>query len=112
MVLEGSPSIDIIRANLNIQLGAVSLRLFMCTWEETMRRVMSFMVGAMMGTLVGATIGLLMTPYSGDDLQAEIRARIERVQQEMKSAAQARREEMEAQLEALRAPMPPPSEPQ
>jgi gas vesicle protein len=66
----------------------------------------------MMGTLVGATIGLLMTPYSGDDLQAEIRARIERVQHEMKSAAQARREEMEAQLEALRAPMPPPSDPQ
>ncbi len=72
-----------------------------------MRRMMSFMTGAVMGGLVGATLGLLLTPYSGNDLQAEVRARIERVQQEMKSAAQSRREELEAQLEALRAPLPP-----
>jgi gas vesicle protein len=69
--------------------------------------MMSFMTGAVMGGLVGATLGLLLTPYSGNDLQAEVRARIERVQQEMKSAAQSRREELEAQLEALRAPLPP-----
>ena len=72
-----------------------------------MRRLMSFTVGAILGGLVGATLGLLLAPYSGDDLQAELRVRVERVQHEMKSAAQARREEMEAQLEALRAPRPP-----
>ena len=77
-----------------------------------MRRMMNFMVGMVMGSVVGATIGLLMTPYSGDDLQAELRARIDRVQWEMKSAAQSRREEMEAQLEALRAPMTTPEDPQ
>ena len=77
-----------------------------------MRRMMSFMVGLVTGSLVGAAIGLLMTPYSGDDLQAELRARIERVQNEMKDAAQSRREEMEAQLEALKAPITTPEEPE
>ena len=53
------------------------------------------------------SLGLLLAPYSGDDLQAELRARVERIQLEMKTAAQSRREELEAQLEALRAPPPP-----
>lgn len=72
-----------------------------------MRRVMSFLSGAVMGGLVGATLALLFTPSSGDALQDQIRERANRVQEEVKKAAEARREELEEQLNELRSPKRP-----
>ena len=72
-----------------------------------MRRVMSFLSGAVMGGLVGVTLALLFTPSSGETLQEQIRDRANRVQEEVKKAAAARREELEEQLNELRSPKRP-----
>lgn len=72
-----------------------------------MRRVMSFFSGAVMGGLVGATMALLFTPSSGNALRDQIRDRANRVQDEVKKAAAARREELEQQLNELRSPKRP-----
>jgi gas vesicle protein len=69
-----------------------------------MRRLLSFLSGAIMGALVGATLALLLTPAPGKDLQAQMRALVQRIQSEMKAAAAARRTELEQQLADLQAP--------
>jgi len=60
-----------------------------------------------MGGLVGATMALLFTPSSGGALRDQIRDRANRVQEEVKKAAEARREELEQQLNELRSPKRP-----
>ena len=60
-----------------------------------------------MGGLVGVTLALLFTPSSGETLQEQIRDRANRVQEEVKKAAAARREELEEQLNELRSPKRP-----
>ena len=69
-----------------------------------MRRVMSFLSGAVMGGLVGATMALLFAPSSGDTLRDQIQDRANRIQEEVKKAAADRREELEQQLNELRSP--------
>jgi gas vesicle protein len=69
-----------------------------------MRRIFSFFAGAIMGGLVGATVAILLAPASGEDVRAQIRDRSIRLQEDVKSAAIARREELERELAALRAP--------
>lgn len=72
-----------------------------------MRRVMSFLAGAMTGAMVGAALAVLLAPYSGEDLRTELQERVETLRQEMQTAAAGRRAELEAQLESLRAPQKP-----
>jgi gas vesicle protein len=72
-----------------------------------MRKLMSFLSGAMIGGLVGAAVGLLFTPASGEDLRTQVSTQIQRVQEEMKLAASTRRAELEAQLADLRAGVDP-----
>ena len=69
-----------------------------------MKRITSFMVGAMMGVLVGGTLALLLAPYSGNELRDQVQDRAERLREEIRRAAADRRDELEAQLAALRAP--------
>ncbi|MBU0512256.1 MAG: YtxH domain-containing protein [Chloroflexi bacterium] len=69
-----------------------------------MKRTISFLSGAVMGGLVGATLALLLTPASGDDLRAKMQAQAQRIQAEVKEAAAARRNELEEQLITLRKP--------
>ncbi len=69
-----------------------------------MKRTISFLSGAVMGGLVGATLALLLTPASGDDLRAQMQAQAQRIQAEVKEAAAARRTELEEQLITLRKP--------
>ncbi|MEJ5225832.1 MAG: hypothetical protein WHV44_15345 [Anaerolineales bacterium] len=72
-----------------------------------MRKMLGFLMGVFVGALVGSTITLLLTPESGEQLRAELRARGERFFLEIRSAADARRAELERQLEDLRAPRTP-----
>jgi gas vesicle protein len=72
--------------------------------EATMRRLISFFVGAVMGGLVGATAAVLLAPSSGNDLRQQLRERGIKLQVEVKAAAAARRAELEDQLATLRAP--------
>jgi len=69
-----------------------------------MKRTISFLSGAVMGGLVGATLALLLTPASGDEMCAKMQEQVQRVQVDVKEAAAARRAELEEQLVALRKP--------
>jgi gas vesicle protein len=69
-----------------------------------MKRITSFFVGAMMGVLVGGTLALLLAPSSGNELRNQMQDRVERLREEIRRAAADRRDELEAQLAALRAP--------
>lgn len=68
-----------------------------------MRRMLSFLSGAIMGALVGATLALLLAPASGEGLREQLQERVAVVQQEIKKAAAERRAELEEQLAGLRA---------
>lgn len=72
-----------------------------------MRKILGFLMGIFVGALVGSTITLLLTPESGERLRDELRARGEKFFVEIRSAADARRAELERQLQDLRAPRPP-----
>ena len=75
-----------------------------------MQKYISFLTGAVIGGMVGVTLALLFAPYSGEELRLEMQERAQRLQGEVKSAADARRAELEKQLAALRAPRTPPME--
>jgi gas vesicle protein len=72
--------------------------------EVIMNRYLSFLVGIMIGGLVGATFAMLFAPASGDELRGQIRQRAITLQDDVKTAASARRAELEQQLAALKAP--------
>lgn len=69
-----------------------------------MNRFLSFVSGALLGAVVGATLALLLTPTSGDDLLARLEDRTSYVREEVRKAAASRRAEMESQLADLRKP--------
>ena len=69
-----------------------------------MKRIISFMMGAVMGALVGGALAMLLTPQSGDDLRGGMRDRVVKLQNELKSAASSRKIELERQLANLRNP--------
>ena len=72
-----------------------------------MRRVLSFISGALMGGLVGSTLALLLTPASGEELRTKFQEQADRIQSEIKQAAASRRAELEGQLATLREPRSP-----
>ena len=72
-----------------------------------MRGVLSFLSGAALGLVVGASLAILLAPTSGNELRKQMQERAERIQLEVKEAAEARRNELEQQLETLRAPRKP-----
>jgi gas vesicle protein len=69
-----------------------------------MHRTQSFLRGFILGGMLGASLALLLTPASGDELKEQMQERAQRLQLEAKNAAAARRAELEQQLEALRSP--------
>jgi len=69
-----------------------------------MQRALSFLAGAVTGALAGATLMVLFTPAPGETIRSDLQNRVQRLRDEMQSAASNRRAEMEAQLTRLRAP--------
>jgi len=69
-----------------------------------MKSTFSFLAGAICGALVGAVTVLLIAPMSGRQLQADARSQFERVMADARSAADAKRAQLEAQLAALKRP--------
>ena len=80
-----------------------------------MRKVFSLLIGLLAGALVGAAAAILLAPYSGQELQGRVRSRLQGLIEEGRKAALARREELEAELEAFTrgtvAAEPPPAQP-
>jgi gas vesicle protein len=71
-----------------------------------MNKFFNFVAGATLGALVGAAVAILLAPVSGEELQAQIKAQVEQIQLEVKTAATDRRVELEEQLSTLRQPRP------
>jgi gas vesicle protein len=67
-----------------------------------MRKMISFVSGAVLGGLVGATLALLLAPSSGMALQDKMRQSYEELKSEVQKAASDRRKELTVQLETLR----------
>ena len=67
-----------------------------------MRKFSSFLAGVLVGTVAGAAAAILFAPYSGSELQNQIRGRVQALIEEGKRAAADRRAELEAQLEAFK----------
>ena len=77
-----------------------------------MKSFLGFLVGAMAGALIGGALALLLTPASGEEVRGRISARVKYIQDEVRSASEMRRAELEKQIAELRAPRrPPPVEP-
>ncbi len=68
-----------------------------------MRRSMNFIAGAFIGALVGSVAALLLAPASGQELKNRAREKIAGVRGEIEQAYVDRRQELEAQLAAMRA---------
>lgn len=66
-------------------------------------RVMNFIAGFLGGVVLGVILVLLTTPQSGSELQAEVRGRFDRIVEEGRKAAAARRAELEERLTNLKA---------
>jgi gas vesicle protein len=63
-----------------------------------MRKVFSFMAGALCGLLVGGVTALLLAPMSGEDLRTTAEDRWELTRMEARQAMVDRRRELEAQF--------------
>lgn len=72
-----------------------------------MRSLINFLSGAILGAVVGASLALLLTPESGEELRSTLNERTTQFQSQVKQAASARRAELEQQLSELRAPRTP-----
>jgi gas vesicle protein len=66
-----------------------------------MKKAMSFIFGAVIGGVIGGITALLLAPYSGEELQTVIKNEVDKIQIEIKEAAQKKRAELEEQLEEL-----------
>ncbi|NMC00969.1 MAG: YtxH domain-containing protein [Chloroflexi bacterium] len=67
-----------------------------------MRKALSFVAGLMIGIVTGGSLALLLTPTPGPELQRRAQEYVQRLIEEGKAAAEARRAEMETQLEAFK----------
>ncbi len=69
-----------------------------------MRRITSFLIGTLIGGMVGASLAILLAPESGQELRHELQQRMNALTSEIRTAAEARKIELQRELEALRQP--------
>jgi gas vesicle protein len=69
-----------------------------------MGKVTGFLAGLMSGAIVGSVAALLLAPMSGRELQSRTRERFDTLVDDARTAAETKRVQLEAQLEALKAP--------
>lgn len=67
-----------------------------------MRKIISFIAGLLIGIVTGGVLMLLFTPKAGPQLQSQVQEYVNRLIEEGKAAAEARRAELETQLEAFK----------
>jgi gas vesicle protein len=67
-----------------------------------MRKFGNFIFGAFLGGLVGSTLALLFAPAAGDTARQEIVDYFTHIKEEVNRAADDKRAELVAQLDALR----------
>ncbi len=67
-----------------------------------MAKLVNFLLGVVTGALVSGVVVTLFAPSSGIELQDQIKGYVHNVQDEVQSAREVRRREMEEQLAKLR----------
>ena len=67
-----------------------------------MRKTFFLLMGVLSGALVGAAAALLLTPYSGKELQGRLRSRGQELIEAGREAAAVRGAELQAQWEAFK----------
>ena len=67
-----------------------------------MRKFGVFIAGLFVGLWTGGMLSLLFAPQSGTELQKRVREGVKRLVEEGKTAAEARRLELEEQLESFK----------
>ena len=60
------------------------------------------MQGILLGAVVGSVLALLLTPWTGDELKQNINDFAQNFQDDVRQAGLEKRQELEAELEALR----------
>jgi gas vesicle protein len=71
-----------------------------------MDKVLRFTGGFLLGAALGAGAVLLLAPRSGAETKQMIQARVQNILDEGRDAAEARRQELTAQFETLKQPLP------
>jgi gas vesicle protein len=71
-----------------------------------MNKLLDWVGGFLLGSVIGAGVVLLFLPRSGAETRQLIQGRVNSVLEEGRQAAEARRDELTARLEALRQPGP------
>lgn len=69
-------------------------------------QTIKFLFGLALGLAIGWGVGSLLTPQSGEETRGTIRERIEKIIDEGRSAAEQRMAELDAELQAAKAPRP------
>ncbi|HVO42297.1 MAG TPA: YtxH domain-containing protein [Aggregatilineales bacterium] len=69
-----------------------------------MRKIMFFVIGALLGVLLGATIALLLTPKSGDAMRDDARRRFDGMLDDARQAADAKQHQLETELAQMTTP--------
>jgi gas vesicle protein len=64
-----------------------------------------FMIGAILGGLFGAVVGLLIAPDSGQELRGKVTNSILQIRDEVAQASADKRQELQEQLNRLRQPI-------
>lgn len=64
-------------------------------------RALKFLFGVLVGGMIGALLMLLIAPQSGEDTQKKVSEKMEMLLEAGKKAFEARRTELEAQMNAL-----------
>lgn len=67
-----------------------------------MRKVFSFLAGFLVGSWIGLLAAFLFAPQAGAEIQRRIRDGVERLVEEGRLTAEARRAELEDQLESFK----------
>ncbi len=67
-----------------------------------MRKIFAFLAGLLLGFLAGGVAAVLLTPQSGPEFKRRIQDGVQHLVEEGKSAAEARRLELESQLESFK----------
>ncbi len=71
-----------------------------------MKKFIYLLAGAILGGITGSVLVFLFTPSSGAEMRHRIRENFENLTEEIRSAAEQRRVELNEQLAKLRSPTP------